>query len=72
MKNHITASVEPQVEQSMSDCKALLRGDVPSVDITFTKIHFPVKAKLKLSTSIAEVTADRPAFEVGLSQVKFS
>jgi hypothetical protein len=40
-----------------------LGGDVRSEDITFTKIHFPVKAKLKLSTSMADVTADKPAFE---------
>lgn len=27
-------------------------GDVKAEDIIFTKIHFPVKAKLKLSTSM--------------------
>eukprot|EP00740_Mantoniella_antarctica_P023073 CAMPEP_0198702730 /NCGR_PEP_ID=MMETSP1468-20131203/388931_1 /TAXON_ID=1461545 /ORGANISM="Mantoniella sp, Strain CCMP1436" /LENGTH=428 /DNA_ID=CAMNT_0044461309 /DNA_START=3325 /DNA_END=4611 /DNA_ORIENTATION=+ len=40
-----------------------LGGDVTSADIVFTKVHFPVKATLTLSTSMTEVDGDRSAFD---------
>ena len=40
-----------------------LGDDVKAEDITFTKVHFPVKAELKLTKTMAEVNADKPAFE---------
>jgi len=40
-----------------------LGDDVKAEDITFTKVHFPVKAELKLTKTMTEVNADKPAFE---------
>jgi hypothetical protein len=40
-----------------------LGGDVTSADVVFTKVHFPVKATLTLSTPMTEVDGDRSAFD---------
>jgi hypothetical protein len=40
-----------------------LGGDVTSADIVFTRVHFPVKATLTLSTSMTKVNGDRSAFD---------
>lgn len=52
MNVHYTAVDADETKKMKAAIASTLGGDVSSEDITFSKIHFPVKAKLKLSTSM--------------------